>query len=427
MKVAIIGAGLTGLSTGYYLSKQGVEVEIFEKESSAGGLAAGFKAPNWNWPLENFYHHLFPSDKTLIQLANELKIKDKIFYHQPITAIWHQEKPYPFDNPNAILSFPHLSFTDKIRMGLAILFLKLWPDWHILENITAHKWMAKYMGKSAYQTIWQPLLEGKFGPYYKQTNMTWFWARIQKRTPRLGYFKGGFQTLTDALITYLENQKVQLHFSNPVNQINPNSNGSLAVQAGKYTDTFDKVITTTSPQILAKICPDLPKVYSAQLQKLKSLGALSLVLALDRPLSREKFYWFNLSKREKFPFLALVEHTNFISPAHYGGNHLIYLGDYLPPIHKYFRMTKQELLDLFLPHLPRFNPKFNPSWIRETWLFRENYTQPILPIGYSTQIPSMRTPIPNLYLATLHHVYPWDRGVNYAIKLGKEVADEILR
>ena len=63
MRTAIIGAGITGLTAGYRLSKKNHQVTLFEKEKFSGGLAAGFKKKNWDWYLELFFHHLFTSDQ----------------------------------------------------------------------------------------------------------------------------------------------------------------------------------------------------------------------------------------------------------------------------------------------------------------------------------------------------------------------------
>ena len=43
-------------------------------------------------------------------------------------------------------------------------------------------------------------------------------------------------------------------------------------------------------------------------------------------------------------------------------------------------------------------------------------------IGYREKIPEHRTPIPGLYLATMSQIYPEDRGQNYSIKMGEQVA-----
>ncbi|MEI2755631.1 MAG: hypothetical protein V9F46_04150 [Chitinophagaceae bacterium] len=76
--------------------------------------------------------------------------------------------------------------------------------------------------------------------------------------------------------------------------------------------------------------------------RLKSMGVVVLTVALDRKLT-EDMYWISLPKREGIPFLALVEHTKMIDPSHYAGDHLLYLGDYLPSDHRYFDFSTEEL------------------------------------------------------------------------------------
>jgi protoporphyrinogen oxidase len=122
-----------------------------------------------------------------------------------------------------------------------------------------------------------------------------------------------------------------------------------------------------------------------------------------------------------------VEHTNYMDISHYGGDHLVYLGDYLPATHRYFQMTKEELEDTFFPTLTKFNPAFDRSWVRKTWLHREAYAQPVVKINHSQNIPAMATPIANLYFASMAQVYPWDRGTNYAVELGKRAAALVLQ
>jgi protoporphyrinogen oxidase len=162
------------------------------------------------------------------------------------------------------------------------------------------------------------------------------------------------------------------------------------------------------------------------LLELKSMGAVVMVLALKHGLSEEGYYWFNLPKSAGFPFLALVEHTNFVSEEHFGGDHIVYAGDYLEPDHEYFRLSKEELLQRFLPALSRINPAFKPDWVRGMWVFRTAYAQPVPLVGHSRNIPSIQTPIPNLYFASMSQVYPWDRGTNFAVEIGRRAARIML-
>jgi protoporphyrinogen oxidase len=158
---------------------------------------------------------------------------------------------------------------------------------------------------------------------------------------------------------------------------------------------------------------------------LKSLGAVVLILALKHQFSNKGYYWFNLPKTAGFPFLALVEHTNFVAPEHFGGDHLLYCGDYLESTHEYFSLTREELIGRFLPSLKSINPQFDASWIRASWLFRTPFAQPVPLVNHSKNVPSIQTPIENLYFAGMSQVYPWDRGTNFAVELGRKAAREM--
>lgn len=125
MRVAVIGAGITGLIAAYRLSQKGHQVVVFEKEKYAGGQAAGFERKNWRWPLDNFFHHLFVSDEEVKRLVAELNLSDKLFYLRPKTSIFYRNKISQFDSPFSVLAFPHLSFPEKLRTGLVTAYLKL--------------------------------------------------------------------------------------------------------------------------------------------------------------------------------------------------------------------------------------------------------------------------------------------------------------
>jgi len=426
MKIAIIGAGPAGLAAAYDLTRAGHQVTIFEGAPTVGGLASGFKAPHWDWTLEKFYHHWFASDAAILGLIKELGWSDQVLFPRPITAMYHDGKFYPFDSPLAVLRFPGIPFLDRLRFGFVALYLRLTPNWEALDKVTADAWLRKWLGARAYEVLWKPMLVGKFGEENLPiVNMAWFWARIHARTPRLGTFTGGFQAFMDKLAAVVRAQGAALHLDTPVTGLRKRVDGGVHVAAGSHTADFDVVISTSSPALMARLAPDLPAEYSAKLRALKSMGAVVMVLSLDRQLT-EGIYWHNLPKEAGFPYLAMVEHTNYMSPTHYGGDHIIYCGDYLDPEHEYFKLSKEELLERFLPSLRRFNPHFDRSWVKDTWVWKTAYAQPVPPVNHARNIPDLRTPVPGLYFASMSQVYPWDRGTNFAVEIGRRVAKMVL-
>lgn len=425
--IGIIGAGVAGLSAAYDLVRNGFQVTVLEAADQVGGLAAGFKAPHWQWTLEKFYHHWFASDRHILGLIKELGWSDQVLFPRPYTVVYYQGKFYPLDSYTEAAKFMlrHFSLPDLVRFGLVGVYLRLTPRWQPLERVTADEWMRKWAGERVYNTLWRPLLVGKFGEENLDVvNMAWLWARLHARTTRLGTFVGGFQAFLDRFANHLRSLGVQICLNTPVTAIRRSTNPRLTVETSSGAHGFDAVISTSSPALMARLAPELPESYAASLRALKSMGAVVLIISLKHRLT--EYYWHNLPKEAGFPFLALVEHTNFMSPEHYGGDHIIYCGDYLNPDHEYFRLSKEELLARFVPTLSRFNPAFRPDWVKDAWLFRTPYAQPVPPINHSQNIPPLRTPLPGLYFASMSQVYPWDRGTNFAVEIGRKVAAMVM-
>jgi protoporphyrinogen oxidase len=424
-QVGIIGAGIGGLSAAYDLVKAGKHVTIFEAADHVGGLAAGFKEPHWDWTVERFYHHWFHSDVHMLGLIDELGWSDRVHFPRPVTVMYYKGKFYPFDSIPAALLYPGLGWgINKIRFGLVGLYLRFTKNWQSLEKTTVDAWMRKWAGDKVYESMWEPLMIGKFGEEYaKVVNMAWMWARLHARTTRLGTFEGGFQVFANTFAERLRQMGVEILLDTRIKQIGQSEDGGVTVTSGDgQTHHFNQVLSTTSPGLLAHLAPGLPKSYLEGLLSLKSMGAVVVVLSLKHQLSRQGYYWYNIPKAAGFPFLSLVEHTNFLSPDYFGGDHIVYIGDYLPPDHEYFDLSQEELVNLFLPHLDKFNPDFSSDWVKKTWLFRTKYAQPVPLVNHAKNIPAIRTPIPGLYFASMSQVYPWDRGTNFAVEIGRRAA-----
>ncbi len=416
MKVGIIGAGYTGLSAAYTLQKLGHEVTIFEKDSKPGGLAIGYKEKEWDWSLEKHYHHWFTNDTFVLDLAKEIGHDVEIV--RPHTNWYVNEHIYAFDSVSAALRFPELSLVDRLRNIATLGLLRLNPFWKPLEKINADTALPYLMGKKAYSLLWEPLLKNKFGNYANDISLAWFWARIKKRTQSLAYPAGGFLAFAERLVEVIEKNGGNVHVNTELTSLT--SNGRVTLRTKSTSATFDAVIVTTPSFLFLKLAADLPDSYKKKLQQLKGLGAINLILRLKKPFFSDNTYWLSIADTTS-PIMAIVEHTNFMDKKYYGGEHLIYLGNYLPHDHPYFTKSKKELLAIYDPFLRKINPTYEET-ILGYEVFKAPFAQPIIPTNYSKHIPPLTTPLSNVFLANIEQVYPWDRGTNYAVELGEKVA-----
>lgn len=421
MKIAIIGAGFTGLSAAYALCKQGHSVTLFEKDHAPGGLAIGYKKKEWEWTLEAYYHHWFTNDDAILSLAKELHFP--VLIKRPKTSIFIDGEIYQFDTLLSILTFPKLPLWDKLRMIETLGLLKLNPFWKSMEKVRAAEFLPKAMGEKAYELIWKPQFVNKFGHYADKISLSWFWARIKKRTPHLAYPKGGFLAFAKALEKAINTSGGTILYNSTISSITTAS-GKVCVQSEKK-NYFDKVIVTLPSFPFLKLCPQLPEEYVEKLKKLEGLGALLVVMRLKKQFFTDNTYWLSVCDTTS-PLMAIVEHTHFMDKKYYNNEHIVYLGNYLPFDHPYFSMTEKELMEEFNPFLKEINPTYQKNLI-DIDVFKAPFAQPIIPTNYSKIMPTFDTPLPNVYLANIQQVYPWDRGTNYAVELGQKIADHILR
>ncbi|MBZ0317982.1 MAG: NAD(P)/FAD-dependent oxidoreductase [Anaerolineae bacterium] len=436
-RIAVIGAGIAGLSAAWDLVRAGHQVTVYEAGDKVGGLAAGFRDEGWDWMLEKFYHHWFASDVEILRLADELGVREKVLFPRPKTSMWIDGKNYQLDSilsaALTMLTMSKLSLIAKARFGFTTLYLRLARSWQSMEQYTAHEWLLKKMGRQAYETLWMPMLIGKFGEFYREVNMAWFWARIHSRTTRLGTFEGGFQAFLEVLAARVQKDGAVIRLSTPLKSITQMADDRFTLEVGNGEQAeADLVLSTTSPRLLRQTVPQIQGEYANKLDALRSMGAVVIVLALKEQLLEDGTYWLNLpannpdKKQSRFPFLALVEHTNYLEREHYGGDRLVYCGDYVSPTHEYFQLSEEQVVNRFVEALPTFNSKFSKDWIRKWWVFRVPYAQPLPTVNHSQNIPDIHTPLNGLYWASMSQVYPWDRGTNYAVEIGRRTARMML-
>jgi len=455
VKVAILGAGVCGLTAGHRLTLAGHRCDVYERWPGLGGQAATLDVGEGH-RLERYYHHLFTSDRHIQALYRELGMPDELEWRPSSVAVFDGRRLWPFVTAADLLRFGPLPPAARVRLGAAVLAVqRLAGDRRPFERVTARAWIERWMGRAAWDGVWGPLLRGKFGDRADDIAMVWLWSKLrlrrsvrgeEAREERLGYPRRSWEPLLEALAASVARDGGRVLIDRPAARVARDPAGGFRVTPGRpdsfrrghdprgfaaddaAAERYDAVLGTVPSDVFtALLAPELAaevgEGYLARVRGTEYMAALCLLLELKRPLT--PYYWINVADPGA-PFVGLIEHTNFIEPERYGGRRFLYVANYLPHGHELLDLDAEAVLARYLPALRRVNPAFSPRWVRAAWRFVEPAAQPVVTVGYHERIPPLRTPVDGLLLANTTQVYPEDRGTNYAVRLGEDAARALL-
>lgn len=429
--LAIVGAGFTGLTAALEAAKAGLRVVVIEADTEPGGLAGTFEFRN-HVRVEKFYHHWFNNDVHVPELVRELGLDGQIVTHPSRTGMYFNGRMWKLSTPFDLIRFTPLKLIDRIRLGLLVLQVRRVKDWRTIEHLSIREWLEPLCGPTVYRIVWQPLIDSKFSIYADAVNAVWFWKKLVLRGStrdksggeQLAYFKGGFGKLADAIADEIRKLGGRIEYGRHVERVTVDGDRIVALETSTGPVRASRFLFTPALPIIADFFEGrADAAWLARLRRVRYLGNMCLVLQLDRSLSDT--YWLNVND-PGFPFVGVIEHTNFDPPEHYQGTHIAYLSRYLAIEDPVWSHSDEQYLDFALEHLKRMFPDFERSWIIDFHVWRAEYAQPVTERDYSKYVPGRETPYANALISTMAQIYPEDRGTNYAIREGRSVAAQLV-
>lgn len=425
--IVILGGGLSGLAAAFDLSQAGQRITLVERALDPGGLASSLQIQGAS--VERFYHFICRADRGLIDFVDQLGLANRLHWRQTNTAFFHDNRCFTFGTPFDLLFFSALPWLQRLRFGLHIIRSRYRSQWRWLDQMPAKPWLIENIGEQAYNVIWHPLLQIKFGDYHDRISAAWVWHRIwriAKSRRRLwehetfGYLENGSATLVDHLVRLLTNSPGMRFLSGvAAQQIEVSGERVAAVHSSAGRLECDAVISTLALPVLDRLLPGLDNPYFDRLRQIQYIGVVCALLSLKQSFSRH--FWMNINDPH-ISFNGIIEQTNLNRHLQQAGLNLIYIPFYLPTNQPRYQFDDETLFQEYIPMLQRIRPDFTDSWILDRFVSRTSYAQAICTTGFSELVPQVRTPLSGLYLTDSAQFYPEDRTLSAAIRQGRLAA-----
>ncbi|MHA6280706.1 phytoene desaturase family protein [Salinimicrobium sp. CAU 1759] len=294
-KIAVIGAGFSGLSAAAYLGDAGHEVHVFEKNSSAGGRARQFSTsngytydmgPSWYWMPEVFekffgdfgfrvedlyqldlldpsFDVVFPKNEKLSVPENYEQLRKVFEDIEPGSAAkldkFMEEAQYKYEEGmERLVYMPGISLTEFVDINLIKGALRL----QVFSSFSKH--VRKYFSDPRLISLMEfPVLF--LGAMPQDTPA--LYSLMNYAGLKLGtwYPQGGFGSVIKAMVKVAKAQGVQIHLDAPVEQIMTGDNEVKALRVHGEKFEFDAVIAAADYQHVEEQL--LPKEFQNYGQK----------------------------------------------------------------------------------------------------------------------------------------------------------------
>jgi protoporphyrinogen oxidase len=423
-RAVVIGGGPAGIKAAHELVKSGAEVTLLESAPVLGGLASVFDVQGVR--IERYYHFICKGDDHLVDTLRELGLSDKLHWRDSRMAYFVDGTLHPFLTPLDLLTFGALPLRDRVRAGAALKLAQRMRE----EDLAPRKataWLRQMFGERTYRVIWEPLMRFKFAEHADEVSAAWIWARMvrlsRSRTSawreELGYIEGGSATVIDALGHDFRKRGGRVVMGAEVEQIRIEGGRATGVRVGGETLPAEAVISTVTTSRFRQLATGLDGAYMQGLERIPTIGIFCLFLRLRERVT--PFFWVN-THDPRVPFAGMIEYTNLNPLPELGGDHILYVPQYLSADDPRYAQTDAEVLRSYTDALALINPAFDPRWVVFSAVFRDRYAQPICLTDYRTTTPTIQTPIENLFLTDSSQLHPHDRTISGSFGLGLEAA-----
>lgn len=308
-RIAIIGAGFSGLSAAAYLAKSGNEVHVFEKHYQPGGRARQFTTeqgyvfdmgPSWYWMpdvIENFFADFGTSTYDFFKLINLNPQFEMVFADENLSV------PQKFEELKTLFEKVEKGAGAQLEKFMKSAKFKYEVGMKDFVNKPAYSWIEFLSPKIASNALKLDLLtnfRAYVAKYFKSEKLRTlmefpviFLGASPKNIPALyslmnygGYVLGthypigGFYQLVLAMKNIAEQQGASFHFNQTVERINVEEKNVKSLTINNETIEFDIVVASSDYHHTETLLADQYKNYNEDYWQNRTFAPSSLIYYL---------------------------------------------------------------------------------------------------------------------------------------------------
>lgn len=419
--IAIIWWWLNGIFLAYeFVKKWYANITLYEKWPVLWWLLGCY---DFNWvKLEKYYHHVFNTDKDLLDLIKELWLQDDLIFKESTIGNINHGKIVPFVSPMDLLRYPYMSFRSKLRVWFFSLFLQKYPYGEKFRKLKAESRIKKYMGIWAWNNLRKPMFQKKFHQYTSQLSLSFLWTRLYIRAnsrkwwkEMLGYMKWSFYRIVDRVVDFLHT-KIAIKTNSPVQHID-----SHCIIVGWEKYDYDIIISTLATPIFANLID--ANAYKSFYSELKTVNYLSVICPLfvfDKPIT--DYYRIN-NVDESIDIWWIIEHTNLFDFPDYHNKKFMYFSHYLTSSDLLLAKDESYLKSYYLDILQKaLHTSIKP---KSVYIAKDIFAQPLYTYDFADKLIEFKTPIDGIYQCNMVNFLPIERGINSSIMIARKFIDYI--
>lgn len=366
MKIAIIGAGVSGLLSAYRLVPE-CEVTVFEKADQVGGLCKSIDCDGRK--IDKYNHFFSRTDTEIINISRELGLGSKIYWVAAKQSFITKDAVVDICRPGDFFHLSGIGIYEKIRLLYFLLYNYLKKHGKTLNKYTAQELICKLAGKDVFEHFFKPFLKFKFNRF-DDISAAYIWARLRENKKNvIGYLSGGMKVLLDRLLELIKNKGGRVLLNTEVKRvISAQGNKWKIITADQASFDFDRVILCAGGEKNKSLCEGFYDIIKKKFT-IEYLSVSCSVLKLKTQL--KPGYWLFTVDGQTRPLRVVVDTTPIT------GESFVYVPVYSPRTSTNEQDKEQVLNDCF-DVLKKINPQFNSDWVEKSFVFTDEGVEPVI-------------------------------------------------